>query len=579
MEGEGNPFHEPLAPASPAAGTPGDAPSVLAKFSIRSFFGITTKLETPKPKEENAVLKAFRAKGSDATVQPEAPGHAQQAHSMQSAAQQAHSMQSAAQQAHSMQSAAQQAHSMQSAAQQAHSMQSAAQQDKVQRGTKGPEELGEEEPMRSVQIADSDLEKQSLVDLQCEEMNSQDTVGQENPGDRATENQGHYPQLDYLGVAEVQVLQEQSDEKEGVCTERLKAAVVHADAVTDVPPSADLTATPVLCKADYDQDGLLVRGTLVHTTSDTDSDSESPEPFTSQKTKNAPVSKDFSASHVSLNNGPKQELETQELGGADFMEKAMEELDPNRSESVGANLDTASPADNVTEQDLSVGSSPHITFSSDPSKAAPLSEAQGDKTFQLPAFFSGLRVHKKGAYAEEREMVTEVKPKDSDLALLKLSQPVQKSKLPLESLARKRELRKSAEPKASSSFLEQLSQLLNLDSPKQEETEEIPPEHSEDTEQDTEGVTVDRSEAESALDAFKSLFIRPPRKVPALDLPDLDAVKRKQKSEKETLKSIFDKTRPADTDQASLVRKCSFLYGSYWGQSDILCVSLYIFTQ
>ncbi|KAM4664636.1 formin-1 [Discoglossus pictus] len=179
---------------------------------------------------------------------------------------------------------------------------------------------------------------------------------------------------------------------------------------------------------------------------------------------------------------------------------------------------------------------------------APQMGSQGEKTFQLPAIFSGLSVHKKGSCVEEAATVV-VKPGDSELALLKLSQPVHKSVLPLGSPVRKRELRKPSEPKASSSFMEQLSQLLNFDTPKQEEEVESP-ELSQDT-----GSPQGNGAQETALDAIRSFFTGPPKKPPAQVSPDLEAVKRKQKTEKETLKAVFEKARPSSTDPASPERK------------------------
>ncbi|CAJ0940906.1 unnamed protein product, partial [Ranitomeya imitator] len=176
----------------------------------------------------------------------------------------------------------------------------------------------------------------------------------------------------------------------------------------------------------------------------------------------------------------------------------------------------------------------------------PATDNPSEKPFQLPAIFSGFRVHKKGTTADDKETIT-VKQGDSDLALLKLSQPVQKSKLPNGAPVRKKEIRSPVEPKASSKFMEQLSMLLNFDSPKQEEKEKDP--LPVETDNGDQHVPVSEEKQESALETFKSFFTGASKKTPPLDSLDLEAVKLKQKTEKESLKSIFEKPKSIDTDQ------------------------------
>nr|XP_025045250.1 formin-1 isoform X2 [Pelodiscus sinensis] len=180
--------------------------------------------------------------------------------------------------------------------------------------------------------------------------------------------------------------------------------------------------------------------------------------------------------------------------------------------------------------------------------------AVGEKTFQLPAFFSGLRVRKKGQAVESRETLTEIKQKDSDLALLKLKQPVKKSMITSDLLTTK----KPSEPKTSPTFLEHLSQLLNIEVPKGEDKVEDSGEETSETETNGEGQeseATDRTEslspaeetkpspAESALDAFKALFTRPPKKEMTADASELEAIKRKMKNEKESLKAVFERSK------------------------------------
>ncbi|XP_069065099.1 formin-1 isoform X2 [Pleurodeles waltl] len=126
---------------------------------------------------------------------------------------------------------------------------------------------------------------------------------------------------------------------------------------------------------------------------------------------------------------------------------------------------------------LSSSPTKRLTFEGSPRSTnsflgtSPTAPSQGDKPFQLPAFFSGLRVHKKGAISEDTDTLTKIKSPDSDLALLKLKSPVQKSKTSPETFFKKREERSPVEPKSGSRFLEQLSNLLNFDLPKTDEKE------------------------------------------------------------------------------------------------------------
>ena len=56
------------------------------------------------------------------------------------------------------------------------------------------------------------------------------------------------------------------------------------------------------------------------------------------------------------------------------------------------------------------------------------------------------------------------------------------------------------------------------------------------------------SPAESALDVFKALFTRPPKKETTADPSELEAIKRKMRNEKESLKAVFErsKSKPGD---------------------------------
>ncbi|KAG8449574.1 hypothetical protein GDO86_016285 [Hymenochirus boettgeri] len=427
------------------------SPSILSKFSIKSFFGITTKLESQKSKEESAVLKSFRPLGNEAELVSDTPHCTQEPRNMRSVST----------------------------------------SDITMDDSEGTEDfkdaIDKDFNYKQVGGSDLDLQKLGLKDISSiNEWDSQDTVEQE------TDNQ-------YFVV-----------------------------------PDAGVN----------DKDDLLVHGILVHTTSDTDSDSENEEHVTIRE--KASMTDNSSISCMSINSNPKQESDSQ-IDESDSIEKEEKlQSNPNSFSSLEASMDAKEEI--IQEEVTSVPNS---------MSAVSTSEQQwSEKTYMLPAFFSGLRVHKKGALSDEKDMVT-VKPGDSDLALLKLSQPVQKSKTSIESTVWKREPRKATESKPSSRFMEQLSQLLNFDSPKHDEKQE---ESLEEQKPDLEPQTVpgDKTETnvqESAIDAIRSFFTIPSRRITVQDSHDLEAVKRKQKSEKENLKSIFEKARPTDLDLASPEKK------------------------
>ncbi|XP_049645741.1 formin-1 isoform X1 [Suncus etruscus] len=202
-----------------------------------------------------------------------------------------------------------------------------------------------------------------------------------------------------------------------------------------------------------------------------------------------------------------------------------------------------------------LGVDPNLNASAKENASCP-KEGPGEKAFQLPAFFSGLRVLKKGAPAEGGESITEIKPKDGDLALLRLTQPVHKS------LGQAGD-RRVADPKAPPTFLEQLSQLLNLDMPKADFKTEDPErapggdmgcgaaKESHGGPAEAQGGEVKPKPPESALEAFKALFIRPPKKGSTADASELEALKRKMKHEKESLRAVFERSKARFPDGPS----------------------------
>ena len=122
---------------------------------------------------------------------------------------------------------------------------------------------------------------------------------------------------------------------------------------------------------------------------------------------------------------------------------------------------------------------------------------------------------------------------------------------------------RATDPKATPTLLEQLSQLLNIDMPRTEQKEADPEFHGADemgysTDQEShksprdahvQGGQVKARTPETALEAFKALFIRPPKKGSTADTSELEALKRKMKHEKESLRAVFErsKSRPADS--------------------------------
>ncbi|XP_046317407.1 formin-1 isoform X3 [Marmota monax] len=432
------------------------AQSILSKFSMKSLFGFTNKLESVKPEEEDAVLKAFRSLDVDPTPQQDDP-------------------------------------------------------------SKGSDEL--------------EAEAQVPPDLRSE--GKTESVERESEG-----SQG-------------------------------KAEAGSSLRGQELLPLATLNVGR--------DDVICVRGTLVHTTSDSDSDDGGQEPEEGSST-NDP--KSFSVNLSEPSQEPKENpggsRENASTGEMDDAELCAE--NPQRSPSeISSKLE---PGDDglQTEHSPSQGQAgeegsqvPPVATGKNSSGDVTASvslkgEVPGEKSFQLPAFFSGLRVLKKGATAEGEETITEIKPKDGDLALLKLTQPVQKSLVqtgPQTVKSRER----ASDPKATPTLLEQLSQLLNIDMPKTELKGADPKSPGggdmgcsadQESQRDSEDVQTQSGEVkpkppETALEAFKALFIRPPKKGTTADTSELEALKRKMKHEKESLRAVFErsKSKPADSPSDS----------------------------
>ncbi|NWR63138.1 FMN protein, partial [Bucorvus abyssinicus] len=325
-----------------------------------------------------------------------------------------------------------------------------------------------------------------------------------------------------------------------------------------------------------DKDAILVQGTLVHTTSDTESDTESKDLDTDENNTSESGLNNAALSAEALDNNNRNKGESESEGHSnsdDTVDTDDIELHPAISKRLPRELDGILEHDsNGKDKILMDEQFSHLLATGECPQELPAEEqrpsadntllqktALAERTFQLPAFFSGLRVRKKGLTTEDGETVTEIKPRENDLALLKLRQPVKKSNITSGLTTKK----KSAEPKASPTFLEQLSHLLNIEVSKNEDRTEDSGEGSGETEDSDEaqeskasGKTEPRfpseeiksSPAESALDVFKALFTRPPKKETTADNSELEAIKRKMRNEKESLKAVFErsKSKPGD---------------------------------
>ncbi|XP_057578113.1 formin-1 isoform X2 [Hippopotamus amphibius kiboko] len=312
---------------------------------------------------------------------------------------------------------------------------------------------------------------------------------------------------------------------------------------------------------------IVVRGTLVNTTSDSDSDDGGQEPEERSNT-NGPKSPGVVLPEPSEEPQEKPgdgrenvaigERNNAELSGEGPQRTPQQTSCKSEPDDGGlqtehgpgqpqAGEEGSKVLPVVADQNSSVG----VTENASSKKEVPV-----EKSFQLPAFFSGLRVLKKGATAEGGETITEIKPKDGDLALLKLTQPVQRS-LAQAGPQTVKTAEKTNDPKATPTLLEQLSQLLNIDVPKAEPKVEDPeqprgeemgfsaPQESESSagEAQTLGGEIKPKPPETALEAFKALFIRPPRKGTTADTSELEALKRKMRHEKESLRAVFERSR------------------------------------
>lgn len=182
-----------------------------------------------------------------------------------------------------------------------------------------------------------------------------------------------------------------------------------------------------------DKESILVQGALVDATSDTESDSETTGPTSDENTTNNPVC---------LANSDKNK----EKQVTDGDSETSGTITGDKNEETASNSIVPSTDGDATPQGIcpdtrnlivnneSMVSSPTAgedmqepgeeqdSLTSNSSTESLKKPDSSEKTFQLPAFFSGLRVRKKGSFADAEETVTEIKQKDSELAMLKLRQ-------------------------------------------------------------------------------------------------------------------------------------------------------------
>ncbi|XP_004609600.2 formin-1 isoform X2 [Sorex araneus] len=420
------------------------AQSILSKFSMKSFFGLSSKLDSGKLEEEDAVLKAFRSLS-----------------------------------------------------------------------------VGDPLPRRE----EPDLDPREL---------ELETPGPPEPGNDALTRTSETEAEPGMGM----------EGSEG--TEELGASL------------PDQETLPLSILSASGEDDILVQGTLVNITRDSDSEDGDGEP---EEPPSAAVSEPTQGSTEEPGHCLGQDAVGDWDGAQQSAEGPQRTSPEGRSEPGRTERDPGQDPVGEASPVARVGTDPTLSGSAKENAACP-KEGPGEKSFQLPAFFSGLRVLKKGALAEGGESITEIKPKDGDLALLRLTQPVQKSLGQAGPQSVKPGEPRAADPKAPPTLLEQLSQLLNLDMPKSQLKAEDPePDPGEEMgcgvakgsqggppEAQAQDDEVKPKPPESALEAFKALFIRPPKKGTTADASELEALKRKMKHEKESLRAVFEPSKGRPTD-------------------------------
>ncbi|XP_068433661.1 formin [Clinocottus analis] len=158
-----------------------------------------------------------------------------------------------------------------------------------------------------------------------------------------------------------------------------------------------------------------------------------------------------------------------------------------------------------------------------------------DKQIQFPGLFSGLRVLRKGVVGPEHDTVVQIKPSSQEARresiLDQISQFMNREKRGDEN-----EERKEIDGEGDQEEIEK------------NQIEERQPGERKDLETGEEaGVSSEStkpsvSSAEAAFDAFKAFFTPKPLKKVPTEKVDLDAVRRRIRSDRETLRALFEKT-------------------------------------
>ncbi|CAG10675.1 unnamed protein product, partial [Tetraodon nigroviridis] len=193
-------------------------------------------------------------------------------------------------------------------------------------------------------------------------------------------------------------------------------------------------------------------------------------------------------------------------------------------------------------------------------------------SFQMPALFSGLRVLKKGAVGDDRDTTAEIKQreKDAELALLSLKKSVNKAKLYPEQKTPSPSKKQPADGKTTAT-----GQPTDTSNGCQDTTAngKTVPENGEDgTGEKQPGAPGIRTTSDLAYETFRSIFgTRAARKEKAEDV-DLEAVKRKIKSDKENLKSIFERvsrTPSKELKKSGSPAECLHVLSSFSLQAEV----------
>lgn len=203
---------------------------------------------------------------------------------------------------------------------------------------------------------------------------------------------------------------------------------------------------------------------------------------------------------------------------------------------------TASVGDHQPEQQQSAA--PKTPETNAQPSDSPVSSSRGSTppsppSFHMPALFSGLRVLKKGAVGGDRDTTAEIRQreKDADLALLHLKKSVNKAKLHPEQKTPSPTKKQPAGGRtaAPGQPADTAERHQDADSRRASENGDDGPGEK------SPGAPEKRSTSDLAYETFRSIFGPRAAKKEKAEEVDLEAVKRKIKTDKENLKSIFER--------------------------------------